>query len=83
VIELAGQLGIPTIRRDLTLTAVASAEEVLLSSTPPCLLPVTRLDGRPVASGKPGGVFGRLLGSWSDLVGVDILAQAERFADRG
>jgi len=82
VFELAAQLGIPTSRRDLTPAEVAAADEVLLSSTPPCLLPVTRLDGRPIADGKPGAVFRRLLAGWSELVGLDIVAQAERFAAR-
>ncbi len=80
--ELAGQLDIPTLEQDLTPADVAAADEVLLSSTPLCLLPVTRLDGRPIADGKPGKVFGRLMAAWSDKVQVDIMAQAERFAQR-
>jgi branched-subunit amino acid aminotransferase/4-amino-4-deoxychorismate lyase len=82
VFELAAELGIPASRRDLTPADLAAADEVLLSSTPPCLLPVTRLGGRPIADGKPGAVFRRLLAAWSDLVGLDIVAQAERFAAR-
>jgi branched-chain amino acid aminotransferase len=81
--ELAGQLGIGTAYRDLRLDELSSAEEVLLASTPTCVLPVTRLDGRPVGGGRPGGVFGRLLAAWSELVGVDIAGQAEQFAGRG
>jgi len=80
--ELAGKLGIPTGQRDLTPADVGSAGEVLLTSTPMCLLPVTRLDGRPIGDGRPGEVFGRLLGAWSEAVGIDIVAQARRFASR-
>jgi len=80
--ELAERLGIPTGRRDLTPEHVASAEEVLLVSTPFCLLPVTRFDGRPIGEGKPGSLFCRLLAAWSESVGVDLAAQARRFADR-
>ncbi len=80
--ELAGRLGISTGRRDLTLPEVAAADEVLLCSTPLCLLPVTRLNGRAIGDGRPGEVFGRLLAAWNDLAGIDIAGQAERFARR-
>jgi len=80
--ELAGGLGIPTTQRDLTVDQVASADEVLLSSTPQCLLPVSRLNGRAIGGGVPGEVFARLLKAWSGRVGLDIAAQAVRFAAR-
>jgi branched-chain amino acid aminotransferase len=81
-LELAGQLGIPFTQRDLTVEEVATADEVLLTSTSICALPVTRLNGRPIASGRPGAVFSRLLAAWGQMVGVDVAAQAERFAER-
>ena len=81
--RLACRLGIPLSYRRLSLAEVAGAEEVLLSSTPWCLLPVTQVNGQPVGSGAAGPVFARLLDAWSETVGVDIAAQAERFAERG
>jgi branched-chain amino acid aminotransferase len=80
--ELAGGLGIELIYRDLQPQEVASADEVLLSSTPGCLLPVTRFNGRAIGDGCPSEVFRRLLEAWNELVGLDIAEQAERFADR-
>jgi branched-subunit amino acid aminotransferase/4-amino-4-deoxychorismate lyase len=80
--ELARGLGVATSERALTPGDLARAEEVLLTSTPFGVLPATRLGGRPIADGRPGPVFRRLLGAWSDLVGVDIAAQARQFADR-
>jgi branched-chain amino acid aminotransferase len=82
LVELAGELGISTVHRDLTPQEVASADEALLSSTPVCLLPVTRFNGRPIGTGRPGEVFGRLLAAWSERVGVDIVGQAAAFAGR-
>lgn len=82
VVKLAQQLGIGYTERDLTTDDVASADEVFLTSTPMCLLGVTRFNGRPIGDGQPGAVFRRLLSLWSDMVGVDILGQAERFARR-
>ena len=61
---------------------VASSDEVFLTSTPLCLLPVTRLDGSPIGEGRPGHLFGRLLAAFGRRVGVDIAEQASRFAGR-
>jgi branched-chain amino acid aminotransferase len=82
VIDLAGKLGIPFIEREFRPADVAAADEVLLSSTPNCLLPVTRFDGRAIGGGKPGPVFKRLLAAWSEMVGVEIDEQAARFSTR-
>jgi branched-chain amino acid aminotransferase len=79
-VELAGQLGIPFCQRDLTPDDLTAADEVFLTSTTTCVLPVTRFNGRPVGSGKPGAVFSHLLAAWSEMVGVDVVEQAERFA---
>jgi branched-chain amino acid aminotransferase len=79
---LAGQLGIGVAYRELTPDDLATADEVLLASTPFCLLPATRLDGRPIGDGRPGPVFHRLLAAWSEMVELDIAAQATQFATR-
>jgi len=83
VAELAQRLGIPHVERDLTLQDVASAHEAFLSSTPFCLVPATRLNGQPIGTGRPGELFGRLIAAWSDMVGVDIIGQAEQYKFRG
>jgi branched-subunit amino acid aminotransferase/4-amino-4-deoxychorismate lyase len=82
LVELARQIGIATVYRDLTPQEVSTADEVLLTSTPVCVLPVTRFDGRPIGDGRPGEVFRRLLTTWSALVGMDVAAQAKSFAER-
>jgi branched-chain amino acid aminotransferase len=81
-LELARRLGIAFTERDLTADDVASADEVLLTSTSICVLPATRFNGRPIASARPGTVFSRLMAAWGEMVGIDIVAQAERFAHR-
>jgi branched-subunit amino acid aminotransferase/4-amino-4-deoxychorismate lyase len=55
---------------------VAKADEVLLTGTSICVLPVTRFNQRPIGAGRPGEVFSRLLAAWSESVGLDIAAQA-------
>ncbi|MGB8851993.1 MAG: aminotransferase class IV [Pirellulales bacterium] len=76
--RLAERLGIPWQERSLRAADLAAADEILLTSTPSCILPAMRFDGRPVGSGSPGPVFRRLLAAWSDDVGLDIAAQARQ-----
>jgi branched-chain amino acid aminotransferase len=81
-LELAERLKIPSSQRELTIDDVASADEAMLTSTTISILPVTRLNGRPIGSGGPGAIYRRLLAAWSELVGMDIVAQAEEQAER-
>ncbi len=70
-LELAEAEGLPCCEREMKPADVAAADEVLLTSTPSCLLPVTRLDGAPIGSGNPGPVFARLLALgivWRDSI---------------
>jgi branched-subunit amino acid aminotransferase/4-amino-4-deoxychorismate lyase len=80
--ELAEQAGIPFSCRDVPLDDLTRADEVLLSSTSPCLLPVVSVNGQPVGSGAPGNVFRRALEQWGGLVGQSICDQAQRFRRR-
>lgn len=82
VTELARRLEVPFSYRDLIVEELLRADEVLLCSTSPCIWPVLRLNGQRIGDGRPGEMFQRLLICWSDLVGVNIQAQAERFAQR-
>jgi branched-subunit amino acid aminotransferase/4-amino-4-deoxychorismate lyase len=75
VIELAGKLGLPFVERDIQVFNVINADEALTTSTPYCLMPVTKINGVPIADGKPGPVFRRLLEAWSTEVGLDIKKQ--------
>ncbi len=81
VVELARRLDIPCRHCDLTPDDVAAADEAMLTSTSTCILPVTRLNGRPIGSGRPGEVFSSLLAAWSGMVGLDIAAQAGKSGD--
>ncbi|NOX54440.1 MAG: branched-chain amino acid aminotransferase [Planctomycetes bacterium] len=88
VAELAVHLGLGYRAVDLRVYDVLNADEAFTSSTPYCLLPVTRLNGSPIGDGRPGPVFGRLLDAWSDLVGLNVAEQirtvaAERTAQPG
>lgn len=75
VIELAGRLGIPFEERDLGETDVLGADESFLTSTPSCIVPVSRVNNARIGGGIPGPVTQRLQKAWSDEVGVDIVRQ--------
>lgn len=76
VLELARKLGIPTAVTDFQLYDIYTADEAFFTSTPYCIMPATRINGLPVGDGAVGNITRRLLRAWSDLVGVDIVAQA-------
>ncbi len=80
--ELADQLRIPFFYREIRPKELITADEVLLTSTSPCLVPVVRVDGETIGEGVPGKVFRKLMSAWSEMVMLDIMDQATRFADR-
>lgn len=81
--RLAERLGIAWHERSLTAADLAAADEILLTSTPSCVLAATRFDGRPVGHGSPGPVFRTILAAWSADVGLDIAAQARAWGTGG
>ena len=78
--DLAKQAGYTWVQRPLRPEEILGAEEILLSSTSICMLPVLRLDGQVIGAGSPGRVYQQLLADWSTLVGLDIRDQALRFS---
>jgi branched-subunit amino acid aminotransferase/4-amino-4-deoxychorismate lyase len=80
VTEFAQGIGLSCEVSDMTPDDLLAMDEVWVSSTTTCLTPVTKLNGRAIGSGKPGQLWNRLIRAWSDLVGIDIVAQANRLA---
>jgi len=54
VCAVCRELGIPCLTRPISIAELRRAPELLLASTNLLLMPITRLDGAPVGSGKPG-----------------------------
>ncbi len=73
--EMAPELGLSWVEKDLQPYDAVNADEAWLTSTPYCLAPCTRINGTPIGDGRPGPLFGRVLETWSRRVGMDILAQ--------
>jgi branched-chain amino acid aminotransferase len=76
-LELAQKLGIPTQETVLQPYDLATADEMFFTSTPYCIMPSTKFNNLPVGDGKVGPITKRLLAAWSELVGMDIVAQAQ------
>lgn len=71
-LNLGSERGLNVVRRQLTLSELVAADEVLLTSTPTCVLPATRLDGNPIGLDQPGPVCRELRAAWSELAGLDL-----------
>jgi branched-chain amino acid aminotransferase len=79
-VELAEKLGVPTDEGAFTMFDLYQAEEAMLTASTYCVLPVVKVNGLPLGDGTPGPIVRRLLHAWSELVGMDIVAQAARHA---
>ena len=76
VIDLAGQLGIPSEEKDLDLYDAYTADECFLTSTSLCICGVRSLNGRSFTAAEvPGPITQRLTDAYKELVGCDFVAQ--------
>jgi branched-chain amino acid aminotransferase len=82
ILDLASEAGIPVVTGDFALYDVYVADEAFLTATSFSILPVARVNGKPLAVETPGPITRMLIGRWSELVGVDIVAQAQRHLPR-
>ena len=78
VLDLGRKLGIPTRETRLRMYDLYTADEVFFTSTPYCIMPATKFNGVEVGNGQVGPVTKQLLAAWSELTGVNIVAQAQR-----
>lgn len=62
--ELCAGAGLLLDTRPITREEVFAADELLLSSATREVLPITRIDGRPVGAGRPGPVYARLFDAY-------------------
>jgi branched-chain amino acid aminotransferase len=75
-LDLATSLQIPSEERDLDLFDAETADEIFLTSTSLCILPVRSFNGGKVADGKiPGPVTAKLMAAYSKEVGCDFVRQ--------
>lgn len=79
VFDLAAELGIPCIEKNIEPYDVYTADEAFLTGTPFGLLPTTFINGSPIGKGVMGDITIKLLNQWSKNVGVDIVQQIKDY----
>jgi branched-chain amino acid aminotransferase len=60
-LDLCRELGVETCVSALSADELRSADEVFITSTAGGIMPVTRVDGRPIGGGSPGDLTSRLV----------------------
>lgn len=75
VMELARDLGYEVREADLDLHDAYNADEIFLTSTSLCIVPVRSFCGEQVGEGVPGPVTSALTRAYIDLVEFDFVAQ--------
>ena len=74
ILELVERHDLSLEQRPFSLQEALAADEAFLSSATTLLLPVVRIDGQPVADGRPGPVAGQLRSLYRDA----LLEEASR-----
>ena len=76
VLDLSNGLGLPNEEKDLDLFDAYTADEAFLTSTSLCICPVVSVNGATMGDGRvPGPITQRLPSAFSDLAGMDYVAQ--------
>ena len=71
VLDLACEMGLAVRSPDMTRHDLYVADEIFLTGTAAELIPVTRVDNRPVGDGKPGAITARLTQAFHKFVSED------------
>lgn len=79
IFELAEQLKLKCIEKNIEPYDVYTADEAFMTGTPFCVLPVTRLNSVVIGKARMGAITKLLLDTWSKNVGVDIAEQIKGY----
>ncbi|WP_197706935.1 D-amino acid aminotransferase [Sterolibacterium denitrificans] len=66
ILELAARHGLPHQARDVLEEEVRTADELWLTSSTKEVLPIVRLDDKPVGGGRPGPLYAQMLAWYQD-----------------
>lgn len=66
VLELAMEAGLPCAEATIRVEDLEQADEIWITSSTKEVMPVTRLDGKPVADGRPGPMWQRMDALYAD-----------------
>ena len=77
VVEIARTKGIPCDELPVKTEILLSADEVWLTSSTKEILPITRIDGRPVGNGKPGPMHAKMFALYKEYKQAFIQGQVD------
>ena len=72
VIEAAGDIGVPVVCRATTLYDIYTADECFLTGTAAGMIPVVKVDGRPIGDGRPGPLTADLKKAFLDRIKMSL-----------
>ncbi|PKQ28508.1 MAG: branched-chain-amino-acid transaminase [Candidatus Anoxymicrobium japonicum] len=67
VFQICGEAGVPIREEHLSLVECYTADECFLTGTAAEIAPVTHIDGRPIADGKPGPLTVKLMREFKEF----------------
>ena len=67
VFEIAAEVGIKTLKADITRHDVFVADECFLTGTAAEIVPVVKVDGRSIGNGKPGPITTRIIARFREM----------------
>jgi branched-chain amino acid aminotransferase len=76
VMELATELDIEFIETDLYPFDLQNADEIFVTANSICMVPISKINCRPVEKPVPGPITRRLFSAWSEKLDVDIVGLA-------
>lgn len=71
VMDIAAELGIEVLERDLTRYDLWISEELFMTGTAAEVIPVTEVDFRKIGDGKPGEITGKILEAFRKRVSIE------------
>lgn len=79
IFELSKQLGLECIEKNIEPYDVYTADEAFMTGTPFCIIPVSSLNGLKIGTNIIGDITKKLLDTWGDNVGLDIIEQIKEY----
>ena len=70
-LEIAADLGIPAREANLTRYDIWVAEELFLTGTAAEIIPIVKVDARPIGTGKPGAITAKFIDKFHERVSSD------------
>jgi branched-chain amino acid aminotransferase len=79
IFELANELEIPCIEKNIDFFDICNADEAFVTGTSFSMIHVTSINQRPIGNRTKGTITQSLMDIWSDKIGVNIESQLQHY----